>query len=221
VNVKERGRIHAGKGQRHDESSDGMSRPAKHEQALVLAAAVLFRKKGYAATGMAEILKRSGAPKGSLYHHFPDGKEAIGAAALEAASKVATRTFRDLAETTQGPDAFVTAYGELLAGWMEQSGFTDGCPVATTVLETVPGSALITPVAQASFAIWLKTLADMLAGYGWSEARAKRTATLILSAFEGALIVARVEKSRRPVLDTAAELALMLGIPAPIHVDQR
>lgn len=184
---------------------------AKHEKALVQAAAVLFRKQGYAATGTAEILKRSGAPRGSLYHYFPDGKEGIGAAALEAASKVASRTFRTLAAETKDPADFVRAYAALLAGWMEKSDYTDGCPVATTVLETVPQSTIITPVAQASFAHWQRTVRDMLLSHGWPGGRARSTATLILSSFEGALIMARVERSSRPILDTADELAELLS----------
>lgn len=184
---------------------------AKHEQALIHAAAVLFRKQGYAATGTAEILKRSGAPRGSLYYYFPEGKEGIGAAALEAAAKVATRTFRDLGARTDSPADFVRAYGKLVAGWMEQSGFTDGCPVATTVLETVPASPVITPVAEKSFDHWMNTIADMLRSHGWPAPRALTTATLILSSFEGALILARVERSDRPILETAEELALMLS----------
>ncbi|NVJ97783.1 MAG: TetR/AcrR family transcriptional regulator [Alphaproteobacteria bacterium] len=183
----------------------------KHQQALVQAAAVLFRKQGYAATGTAEILKRSGAPRGSLYHYFPEGKEAIGAAALEAASKVASRTFRDLAANTESPADFVRAYATLLAGWMEKSDFTDGCPVATTVLETVPGSDIITPVARTSFQHWQRTIQDMLMSHGWHGGRARATATLVLSAFEGALIMARVEQSASPIHDTAEELAALLA----------
>ncbi|SDD88342.1 MULTISPECIES: TetR/AcrR family transcriptional regulator [Kordiimonas] len=183
---------------------------SKHEAALIHAAAVLFRKQGYAATGTAEILKRSGAPRGSLYYYFPEGKEAIGAAALEAASKVATRTFRELAGSAESPAGFVQAYASLLAGWMEKSDYTDGCPVATTVLETVPHSDLITPVAKASFNHWQRAVSDMLLSHDWPRARVRATATLILSAFEGALITARVEKSSRPILDTADELSVLL-----------
>ncbi len=151
-----------------------MSRRGQHENALVLAAAVLFRKQGYAATGTIAILKRSGAPRGSLYHYFPDGKEAIGAAALEAASKVAARTLRDLGESSHSPAEFVRAYAAQLGTWMAKSGFTDGCPAATTILETVPASAIITPVAQKSFQIWLDIIAHMLARHGWPEAASKQ-----------------------------------------------
>ncbi|MFC4349101.1 TetR/AcrR family transcriptional regulator [Kordiimonas lipolytica] len=185
---------------------------SKHEAALIHAAAVLFRKQGYAATGTAEILKRSGAPRGSLYYYFPEGKEAIGAAALEAASKVATRTFRELAGSAESPADFVQAYAALLSQWMEKSGFTDGCPVATTVLETVPTSDIITPVAKASFGHWQQAITDMLLSHDWPRARVRATATLILSAFEGALISARVERSSRPILDAADELSILLKV---------
>ncbi|NVJ71258.1 MAG: TetR/AcrR family transcriptional regulator [Alphaproteobacteria bacterium] len=182
----------------------------KHEAALIHAAAVLFRKQGYAATGTAEILKRSGAPRGSLYYYFPEGKEAIGAAALEAASKTATRTFRDLRATSSSPAAFVKRYAVMLSGWMEASDFRDGCPAATTILETVPQSEIITPVAQTSFKAWHSALEAMLEDHGWPQGRIHATATLILSAFEGALITARVERNGRAIRDVADELAVLL-----------
>lgn len=183
---------------------------SKHETALIQSAAVLFRKQGYAATGTAEILKRSGAPRGSLYYYFPEGKEAIGAAALEAASKVATRTFRTLAANSQNPSDFVERYAAMLTDWMEKSDFTDGCPVATTVLETVPQSDIISPVAKESFHHWRTAIVDMLLSHDWPIGRVHSTAALILSSFEGALIMARVERSPAPIRACANELSILL-----------
>ena len=120
-----------------------MARPALHRERLLQTAVRLFRQKGYAATGLTEILTRSGAPKGSLYHHFPGGKEAIGAAAVQLAGEAVTRTLEDLLARTASGEEFVAAYGALLSRSVAASEFRDGCPLATTLLETAPDSSII------------------------------------------------------------------------------
>ncbi|HXA37556.1 MAG TPA: helix-turn-helix domain-containing protein, partial [Phenylobacterium sp.] len=73
-----------------------MAMPAQHRQAIVRAAVALFRKQGFAATGLAEILERSGAPKGSLYHYFPGGKGELGEAVVRQAGATVTDTLSRL-----------------------------------------------------------------------------------------------------------------------------
>lgn len=187
-----------------------MTTRAKHRPALIEAAARLFRRQGYAATGTNEILAESGAPRGSLYYYFPEGKEEIGAAALEAAGKTVTRTLTALAADTSSPADFVRAYLELLAGWLEQSGYRDGCPISTTLLETAPASQKIAAAGQSAFQHWQAAIEEVLTRHGWPEARRAGTANLILSVIEGALILARAAQSPEPLNAAAEELALIL-----------
>ncbi|MBL4790020.1 MAG: TetR/AcrR family transcriptional regulator [Kordiimonadaceae bacterium] len=188
-----------------------MARKAKHENALVLAAATLFRKQGYAATGTAEILSLSGAPRGSLYHYFPGGKEEIAAAAVVAAGKTLSITFNKVIAETDSAAEFVLAYGDMLAGWMKQSDFRDGNPITTIILETVPQSEKITLEAERTLRICCDHIAALLTRENWQEDRIAATAELILSAFDGALVVARVKQNADPILNTAKELALFLA----------
>ena len=102
-----------------------MAAAAKHRDALLAASVRLFRQKGYAGTGLSEILQESGAPKGSLYHYFPGGKVEIGAEAVQLAGKTVTRTLKDLAAKTDGPGALVSHYLDLLAGWMAASDYRE------------------------------------------------------------------------------------------------
>ncbi|MBT5897125.1 MAG: helix-turn-helix transcriptional regulator, partial [Rhodospirillaceae bacterium] len=67
-------------------------------QTMIWAAAKLFRRRGYSGTGLRDILAASGAARGSLYHHFPGGKEEIGAAAVTSAGGLVTETFAELAK---------------------------------------------------------------------------------------------------------------------------
>jgi TetR/AcrR family transcriptional repressor of lmrAB and yxaGH operons len=188
---------------------------SRQRQALVWAAAKLFRRQGYSGTGLRDILAASGAARGSLYHHFPGGKEEIGAAAVTAAGGLVTETLAELARRARDPVDFLRRYSELLAQWLEASKFRDGCPIATILLETAPGSAAISAAGQAVFADWQGVLEALLRRHGWPPDRAAPTATAIIAGLEGALILARARRGVRPIHDTVDALCRLLegGLP--------
>lgn len=109
--------------------------PAPTRERLLRAAAGLFRNKGYSGTGLAELLAAAGAPKGSLYHHFPNGKSDLALAAADwasgqmllliEASFTPAPTFREGAKTV--------CYK--LAKLFDQQGKWSGCPVSATLFE--------------------------------------------------------------------------------------
>ncbi len=186
-----------------------MAAQRKHRAAVVEAAATLFRRHGYAASGLADIVAASGAPKGSLYHYFPDGKDAIGAAAVAFAAARVTATLEQLAARHAHAGAMLRAYAALLAGWMAKSGFRDGCPITTTVLETVPASQAIAAAAADGFARWQAIFVGALRRDGVAPARADRLARFAIAALEGALILARVAQSPRAITEAAEEAAAL------------
>ena len=79
---------------------------------------------------VADVLALSGAPRGSLYHHFPEGKVALAAAAVKASGEAVRRNCSSASRHPK-PEAFFRAYGEALGDWMAASNFRDGCPLAT------------------------------------------------------------------------------------------
>ena len=188
---------------------------SKQRQTMVWAAAKLFRRQGYNGTGLRDILAASGAARGSLYHHFPGGKEEIGAAAVTAAGGLVTETFRELANVSDSPADFLRRYTDLLVRWLEASKFRDGCPITTTLLETTPGSAAITAAGRAVFDDWSGVMEMLLARHGWPAERIAPTATAIIAGLEGALMLARVRGSSQPIRDTAEALCALLdgGLP--------
>ena len=190
---------------------------SKQRQTMVWAAAKLFRRQGYSGTGLRDILAASGAARGSLYHHFPGGKEEIGAAAVTAAGGLVTETFRELANVSDSPADFLRRYTDLLVRWLEASKFRDGCPITTTLLETTPGSAAIAAAGRAVFDDWSGVMEMLLARHGWPAERVAPTATAIIAGLEGALILARVRGSSRPIRDTTEALCALLdgGLPVP------
>jgi TetR/AcrR family transcriptional regulator, lmrAB and yxaGH operons repressor len=184
-----------------------MPAPALHRDAIVRAAATLFRRDGYAATGTNAIVRESGAPKGSLYHYFPGGKEEIAVAAVEHAGGVVARTLTALVADSPTPGAALRAYGRLVAGWLADSGYRDGCPIATTLLETAPGSPACTAAGRAAFDAWAEVLAGGLRDHGVAGGEATRLGRLAVVALEGALVVARVEQDGAAVVASADAVA--------------
>jgi|SRR5690606_18862114 len=192
-----------------------MATRPKHRDRLIHSAVALFRKQGYAATGINDILAAAGAPKGSFYHYFPNGKEQLGEAAVRHAGERVLDTLRDLRRQHGNSADALRAYGELLAGWMAQSGFADGCPLATTLLETTPASRLITDAGREAIQNWRREWEALLIDDGIQADRARPLASLILAALEGALVQARVECHGQAIADACASLADQINALRP------
>jgi TetR/AcrR family transcriptional repressor of lmrAB and yxaGH operons len=177
-----------------------LGRAAEHKDNLIRTAMRLFRRQGYASTGLQQIVAESGAPKGSLYHYFPAGKEALGEAAVELAGALIRERLLELAKRHRSPSSFLRGYCKVMAGWMEESGYSSGCPVATTLLETAPRSPGITAAGQRAIDSWIEVIADVFVGDEMPRREARERAEAIVAAMEGALILARVRQSTRPIL---------------------
>lgn len=170
-----------------------------HKANLTYAAITLFRRQGYAATGLQQILAESQAPKGSLYHYFPGGKEELGAAAISVSGAIVTDTLQALAAEAVSFADFLSRYLYMLASWLEESDFRDGCPIATSLLECTPQSAAITAATTRVLEDWIQVIGGVLAAEGAAEPY--RRAGGVLAAAEGALMIARVQRSTRPLLE--------------------
>jgi len=192
--------------------ADGSARPVKpvsgvaeraktsrHKDSLVRTAMRLFRRQGYAATGVQQIVTESAAPKGSVYYYFPEGKEALAAAAVMLAGEMVARELREIVESADNLDDVVNGYCQLMAGWMEEGGFASGCPIATTVLECAPHSDTVTQAGAAAFDQWTQTLADGFIRHGYRGVEVLGLAQMLISAVEGALIVCRVAQNSQPL----------------------
>lgn len=183
-----------------------------HRLNIVRAAAKLFRKNGYSKTGLNEILAESKAPKGSLYYYFPQGKEQLGEEALRFSARMAVDALEQLRRENTTAASLLRAFAALLAEWMERSAFRDGCPMATTILETVPQSAELSLAAREGFAAWRGIFEDMLHSDGAKPDDALRLANLAIAVLEGSLIQARVAQDCSPIIESAEEIAALMSL---------
>ncbi|MGA1835332.1 TetR/AcrR family transcriptional regulator [Herbiconiux sp. 11R-BC] len=161
---------------------------------MVDGAALLLAKRGLHATSFSEVLELTGAPRGSVYHHFPGGKQQLVDAALDAAGKRAL----DVLDAVAGQSAeTVTGYFlELWRSVLERSTFSAGCAVlAVTVATDSP--ELLTHTAEV-FRAWRRKLARLLELGGLSAADAARFSALLVASSEGAVVLSRAEQSFEP-----------------------
>lgn len=185
-------------------------RPGASREAFVRATGKLLRRQGYGATGINEIVAASGAPKGSLYFHFPGGKEGLAVAAMTSEGQRLRDAIAALLRSHSDVVEAVARVIDALAAGLEQSNFKDGCPLATVALEQATQSEAIRDAAVSGFNSWLEQIEQRLLDAGFPQTLAERKALLLLSAIEGALILARARRNASPLAAVRAELPSIL-----------
>lgn len=172
---------------------------------MVRSAAYLFRERGYSGTGFRDVIAHSGAPRGSIYHHFPGGKIELAEEAIRYAGEFLNA---GLEAAVQGddPGAAVDAF----VGWwrlvLVKSDFRAGCPVVAVTVESHDDAPQLAKAAAAAFERWQETLATGLSNSGIPDERAERLAAVIVASVEGATILCRARRDLRPLDDVVAEL---------------
>jgi TetR/AcrR family transcriptional regulator, lmrAB and yxaGH operons repressor len=168
-----------------------VNRGSTSRQRMIRSAAVLMRTRGVEATSFSEVLALAKAPRGSIYHHFPGGKaQLIEEATLYAGEFTALGLTAALAQ-----DDAVAAVSD----------FAAGCPVVAATLEgdRSPGAR---EAAALSFRRWEDLLTEGFERHIASGERARSLATLVIAALEGAVVLARADRSTAPVERVAREL---------------
>lgn len=165
----------------------------------------LMREQGVAATSFADVLARSGAPRGSIYHHFPAGKAQL---VQEATASAATHLRSGIEEILDGSDTIgaLRAMVDIWRRGLVSSGYEKGCPIVAAALGTERDARVI---AGESFASWCTLLATKLAGEGVPAERARSIAVLVVSALEGALVLAQAQETAAPLDGVVDELELL------------
>jgi AcrR family transcriptional regulator len=176
---------------------------------MVVSAAMLLREKGLTGTSFGDVIEHSGAPRGSIYHHFPGGKTQLVEDAVRYSGEYIVGTI-DRAAKDGDPvlvlRAFTTAWRHVL----EDSEFRAGCPVVAVAVEAHDGDSALTGAVAEAFGRWQESLIGLLRGRGVGEAKARRLATTMVAAIEGAVVLSRATRSVRPLNDVSRELETLL-----------
>ncbi|MFG2312248.1 TetR/AcrR family transcriptional regulator [Streptomyces sp. NPDC048566] len=179
---------------------------------MVFSAAQLIRRDGVTATGMRDVAEHAGAPRGSLQHYFPGGKAQLVEEAVAWAGRYASRRVaRFLAAMPEPTPAGL--FAAMLRQWTDElveTGFAGGCPVAAATVDCAESGATTRAAAAEAFAQWVRPVAEALAAMGVPDRRAEPLATLMISALEGALLIARAERDVRALTCVGRELGPLL-----------
>lgn len=177
----------------------------------------LLRTQGYAATGLNEIMRAADAPKGSMYFHFPGGKEQLAAEAVGAFADRGNRGLeRILAESATMHD-LIHAIFDVYIEHLQATDYREGCAVATVSLDAAAGRPVLAEATDQAFRGWVDRLAEGLEARGRTPEESHALATLIIAAVEGTIMMAKGERSTEPV--AAARDALLKAVArAPVTV---
>lgn len=183
-----------------------------HRERLVYETAQQLRRAGVTGTGLRRVVSDAGAPRGSLQHYFPGGKDQLVGEALQwsgtwAAARVMHHVDRMRRPT---PSRLFAAIVDEWAADLDARDFSRGCPVAASVIDCADTNDTVRRAADAALETWRRPVTEALVEMGRPRRRAERLSTLMLCALEGALVVARARRDTTPLGLVARELAPVL-----------
>lgn len=173
-------------------------------------AALLLRERGAAGVTVDAVLAHSGAPRGSVYHHFPGGRNEMILGAVRQAGDYLTAMFDDAAAAGD-PRQAVERGVQFWKRALTRTDYRAGCPIVAVAIdsrENIPDAAELVREVLAS---WQGSLAKLLAANGFPADKARRLATLIVSSVEGAIILCRAQQDLGPLDDVLEEITPLLG----------
>jgi TetR/AcrR family transcriptional regulator, lmrAB and yxaGH operons repressor len=187
---------------------DDMPRKTDSKQRMVAAARRLFREHGYFGTALSDVVTESAAPRGSIYFHFPGGKEELATEVtlLHASERIAD--INRAAATTHSPAELIATFIGRERDELVSSNYREGCAVAPIVIDSTPASDLLSDATRRAFQDLITTLAARLTEKGLTDDRAVQLATNVWTSVEGALILSRALRSPEPFDMAIAQLTL-------------
>ncbi|OBA63323.1 TetR family transcriptional regulator [Mycobacterium sp. 1100029.7] len=184
---------------------------AKHR--MISAATELVRERGYSATAFADVLQASGAPRGSVYFHFPGGKAELAAEAARAHAHNQIAIIDSVADASQSAEQLVERYVELGRKGMIASNYSRGCGVAPLVIEGAADG--LGEVTKQAFSEMVARLAFHFIAFGVERADARTLADAVIAGVEGAMITSRALRSPAPYHAVAKALTAHAASVSP------
>ncbi|TQM43562.1 TetR/AcrR family transcriptional regulator [Pseudonocardia cypriaca] len=179
---------------------------------MVYSAAQLIRARGVAATGVRDVVEHASAPRGSFQHYFPGGKDQLVGEAVSWAGEFAAQRVASYRRTTDAPSPD-GLFAHIVQPWKDEfsrRGYERGCPVMATAADLAGAESAVTAPLRGALEQWGRAVADELGHMGVPPARARGLAVLMISALEGAIMWARVNRDVEPLDTVVTELSPLL-----------
>ena len=191
-----------------------MSRPpGQTKQRMLTSAVALLRERGAGAVTIDAVLAHSGAPRGSVYHHFPGGRNELILGAVRQAGDYITAML-DAATAAGEPARALEQFVGMWKHVLGETGYLAGCPIVAAAVHTNPDLPEVTVLVHDIFTRWRSAIRELLVADGFTGDRAQRLATLSVAAIEGAVILCRAGHTDTPLDDVLTEIKILLA-PGP------
>jgi AcrR family transcriptional regulator len=189
---------------------------------IVEHSAELFRRQGFAGTGVKQIVAEASAPFGSIYHFFPGGKEQLGEEVIRWSGSIYAQLIDAFFLPGSDPVAATRDFFAAAAETLRASDYADACPIATVALEVSSTSEPMRQACAEVFESWIEHASERLRESGLPAKRARTLTISMLSALEGAFVLARALRSTEPVeVAGAAATANMREAVAAVRARRR
>jgi TetR/AcrR family transcriptional regulator, lmrAB and yxaGH operons repressor len=172
-------------------SDQKLTKGARTRERVLESAAQLFQCQGYAATGINQIIAASGQPRGSLYFHFPGGKQEIAVEAAKQSSGMILVLIDAVFADSPTPVSALRTICTAFADQLRATDYEQGCPLTPLATSITGQDGVLQDVCARAYDSWRDRLRAGLEGYGVSAAAAGSLASLLLSAIEGAILLSR------------------------------
>lgn len=175
---------------------------------MLSTAAEVLREKGAAGVTIDEVLTRSGTPRGSVYHHFPDGRSQLLLEALRFAGDSITALIDDAAS-----DGYIPLIRQFVAFWertLADSDFAAGCPVVAAAIGSADDDPALSTIAGDIFSRWRDALARTFVADGFDDAEAGSLAVTCIAALEGAVVLCRSTRSVDPLREVSQQIEFLI-----------
>ncbi|AGB47009.1 transcriptional regulator [Mesorhizobium australicum WSM2073] len=177
---------------------------------MIEATALLLRRRGYHGTSLNDILSASGAPRGSLYFHFPGGKDQLVVEVTRASVAEVTERLGEALAAERDPAVAVHHIYQSVGRMLEDNEFSLGCPVAPVVLDSPGDVPDLVELCSSAFEQWIGLLREAFVRAGVPERRAQALALLAESSLEGLMVIARATRDRSSLNAVADEVAILI-----------
>jgi TetR/AcrR family transcriptional repressor of lmrAB and yxaGH operons len=175
---------------------------------MLSTAAEVLREKGAAGVTIDEVLARSGAPRGSVYHHFPDGRSQLLTEALQFAGDSITALIDDAA--AQGCVALVRQFVAFWERTLAESDYAAGCPVVAAAIGSDDDDPALSGIAGGIFTRWRDALTRTFVADGFDTADAASLAVTCIASLEGAVVLCRSIRSSEPLREVAQQIEFLI-----------
>ena len=187
-----------------------MNEKESSKDKLIKTASRLFQLQGYHGTGLNQITKESGAPKGSLYYHFPNGKEQLAVESVELTARFVTERIEEGLSKKADPAEAIQGFIHELAEQYQHDSRNNGVPIAAVALETALLSEPLRKACQTAYEGFQDTFAQKLIESGYEESRANELGVVINSMVEGAFLLSFTMGHNEPLLLATKQIPAIL-----------